>query len=86
MSLLAKNAAGKEGDYLEFHAPLLRLQESSPNPLGRAVLWTLLVLLAGLVVWALVGRLDVVAIAEGRLTATSRSCSPRRPESSSTSW
>ena len=67
MSQLARNAPAKEGDYLEFHAPLLRLQESSPNPLGRAVLWTLLVLLAGLVVWALVGRLDVVAIAEGRL-------------------
>ena len=67
MSLLARFAARKEDDYLEFHAPLLRLQESSPNPLGRKVLWTLLVLLAGLVVWALVGRLDVVAVAQGRL-------------------
>ena len=53
--------------YLEFHAPLLRLQASAPNPLGRAVLWTLLIMLAGLIAWTLLGRLDVVAVAEGKL-------------------
>jgi HlyD family secretion protein len=51
----------------DFSPPLLRLQESMPNPLGRKVLWTLLVLLAGLVVWAVAGRLDIVAVAEGKL-------------------
>jgi HlyD family secretion protein len=38
-----------------------------PNPLGRKVLWTLLLLLGGLVIWAVFGRLDIVAVAEGKL-------------------
>lgn len=58
---------GGEADYLDFHAPLLRLQAASPNPLGRKVLWTLLLMLCGLVLWALLGRLDVVAVADGKL-------------------
>jgi HlyD family secretion protein len=58
-------------DPLDFSPPLLRLQESAPNPLGRKVLCTLLILLAGLLVWALVGRLDIVAVAEGKLVPES---------------
>ncbi|MBI5780791.1 MAG: HlyD family type I secretion periplasmic adaptor subunit, partial [Rhodocyclales bacterium] len=42
-----------EPDPLEFAPPLLRLQESPPNPLGRAVLKALLALLVALIVWAL---------------------------------
>ena len=56
-----------EPDVLAFHPPLLRLTDTPPNPLGRNVLWLLLSLLAGLLVWALVGRLDIVAVAEGKL-------------------
>ena len=54
-------------DPLEFAPPLLRLQESAPNPLGRKVLWAILVLVGGLLLWALLGRLDIVAVATGRL-------------------
>jgi HlyD family secretion protein len=54
-------------DPLDFSSPLIRLQEAPPNPLGRKVLWALLVLLALLLVWALLGRLDIVAVAEGKL-------------------
>ena len=52
---------------LDFSPPLLRLTDSPPNPLGRKVLWTLLLLLAALLLWALLGRLDIVAVAEGKL-------------------
>lgn len=38
-----------------------------PNPLGGKVLWTLLILLAALLVWAIFGQLDIVAVAEGKL-------------------
>ena len=57
----------READPLEFSPSLLRLQEAPPNPLGRKVLWTLLVLLAALLLWALIGKLDIVAVAEGKL-------------------
>ncbi|WP_313951982.1 HlyD family type I secretion periplasmic adaptor subunit [Accumulibacter sp.] len=65
MKLPSFNVA--EPDYHEFSPPLLRLQEASPNPLGRKVLWLLVGMLVLLVLWALIGRLDIVAVAEGKL-------------------
>jgi HlyD family secretion protein len=56
-----------EVDPLDFSPPLLRLQDAPPNPLGRKVLWLLLGLLAALLLWATFGRLDIVAVAEGKL-------------------
>lgn len=38
-----------------------------PRPLPRVLLWTLLLLVGILIGWALVGRLDIVATAEGKL-------------------
>ena len=66
-SLLPKT----EPNPLDFSPPLLRLQDSPPNPVGRAVMTTLFVLLAALLVWAIVGKLDIVAIAEGKLVPQS---------------
>ena len=51
----------------DFSAPLLRLQETPPSPLGRKVLWALLLMILALMVWALLGKLDIVAVAEGKL-------------------
>ncbi len=56
-----------EANPLDFSPPLLRLQEAPPNPLGRKVLWSLLALLLALLLWALIGKLDIVAVAEGKL-------------------
>lgn len=56
-----------EPDYHHFSPPLLRLTDAPPNPLGRKVLWSLLILLGALLVWALLGPLDIVAVAEGKL-------------------
>lgn len=56
-----------EANPLDFSPPLLRLQEAPPNPLGRKVLWSLLALLLALFLWALIGKLDIVAVAEGKL-------------------
>lgn len=56
----------------EFLPALLQLQEEAPSPLPRLVLWLLLALVAGLAVWACLGKLDVVAVAEGRLVPRSQ--------------
>lgn len=56
-----------EVDPLDFSPPLLRLRDAPPNPLGRKVLWLLFSLLAALLLWAFLGRLDIVAVAEGKL-------------------
>src|SRR5258705_3180438 len=56
----------------EFLPEILALQEERPSPLPRFVLWSILALLGALAVWTCVGRLDVVAIAEGRLVPKSQ--------------
>lgn len=56
-----------DADPADFAPPLLRLQDSPPNPLGRKVLWALLAMLAALLLWAAIGKLDIVAVAEGKL-------------------
>ncbi|MET0980466.1 MAG: HlyD family type I secretion periplasmic adaptor subunit [Telluria sp.] len=66
-----KKSTAKASSALDFSPPLLRLQASSPNPLGRKVLWALLILLVLLAVWMVVGRLDIVAVAEGKLVPQS---------------
>lgn len=54
-------------DHLDFSPAIIRLQEKPPAPLGRAVLKTVIVLFCGLLVWAAFGRLDIVAVADGKL-------------------
>ena len=50
-----------------FERGLSGVSESPPSPLPRAVLWSLLALIGILLVWAVVGQLDIVATAEGKL-------------------
>lgn len=68
---LTKALRPQEPAALDFAPPLLRLQERAPNPLGRAVLWALLALLAVLLLGAVFGRLDIVAVADGKLVPAS---------------
>lgn len=65
MKLLARFLP--DPDPLDFAPPLLRLQDRAPNPLGRKVLWVLLFFLFGLLLWVLFGKLDIVAVARGKL-------------------
>lgn len=54
-------------DPLDFSPGLLRIQAKPPTPFARAVLYGLLILLSLLFIWAVFGKLDVVASAEGKL-------------------
>ncbi|HET7875520.1 MAG TPA: HlyD family type I secretion periplasmic adaptor subunit [Methylomirabilota bacterium] len=51
----------------EFLPAALEIQEAPPSPVGRAVLWTVVVVFATAVIWASLGRIDVVAVARGKL-------------------
>lgn len=51
----------------EFRPAIVRLREAPPGPLGRAVLWAMLVFFAALLGWSAIGRLDIVAVADGKL-------------------
>ena len=65
---IVKNA---QRDHLDFHPSLIRLQHSAPPPQGRRVLWAILALVAFLIGWALLGRLDIVAVADGKVIPAS---------------
>lgn len=55
----------------DFSPAILALEKQAPSPLPRALLWTLAALLACLVLGAFVGRLDMIAVAHGRLVPQS---------------
>jgi HlyD family secretion protein len=54
-------------DQADFSPPLLRIQERPPAPLAGWMLRLLVALLAGIVLWSVFGRLDIVAVADGKL-------------------
>ncbi|MEK7862204.1 MAG: biotin/lipoyl-binding protein, partial [Chloroflexota bacterium] len=67
MEALERDDRRGRADPRQFRPALVRLQELPPSPLGRKMLWALLVFLAALIAWAAIGKLDIVAVAEGRL-------------------
>lgn len=51
----------------EFLPAYLRIEREPPSPLPRRVLYCLVALLIGLALWAVFGRLDIIASADGKL-------------------
>ena len=60
-----------QADAYDFAPDILRLQHQPPSPLPRAILWSLLALLVCLLLWAIFGKLDIVAVAQGKLVPQS---------------
>lgn len=55
----------------DFAPALLRIQETLPSPLHGSVLRALLALLAVLVAWSALAKLDIVAVTDGKLVPSS---------------
>jgi HlyD family secretion protein len=55
----------------EFVPDIVRAQQQPPSPLPRTVLYALLALFGVMLLWACFGRLDVVAVAQGKLVPQS---------------
>ena len=58
-------------DALDFSPGLLSIQESPPGRLPRVVMYTVGVLFFLLLLWAAIGKLDIIASAEGKLVPQS---------------
>jgi hemolysin D len=56
-----------QADPADFSPPLLRIQEKPPAPLAGWMLRILVLLVTSLLLWAAFGRLDIVAVADGKL-------------------
>ena len=62
---------GLKAEALEFAPAILRVEQKSPSPLPRLVLYALLGLFAVALLWAAFGRLDIIAVAQGKLVPQS---------------
>ena len=58
-------------DALDFAPAILQAQHQPPSPFPRFVLYTLLGLLGVMLIWTVLGRLDIVAVAQGKLVPQS---------------
>lgn len=58
-------------DPREFAPALLRIQSTPPAPMAGAVLFLLVAMFAALVSWSALGRLDIVAVTDGKLVPSS---------------
>lgn len=66
---LKSRKAWRETDFLP---AALEIIETPPNPLGRAILWVLLAFLTLALIWSIVAKVDVVAVAPGKVIAAGR--------------
>lgn len=63
----------KNDQELAFLPAALEIQEQPPSPIGRAIMWTIIALFSTSVIWAFFGRLDIVAVAHGKVIPQGRS-------------
>lgn len=54
--------------YYEFLPAALEVQSAPPPKFARSIIWTLVCLLVVAVTWACIGRVDIVAVASGKIT------------------
>src|SRR5262245_22321662 len=68
-----RGADRPRGAELEFLPEVLEVQLTPPSPIGRATAWTVMAILVAAAVWATVSRVDVVAVAHGKVIPSGHS-------------
>jgi len=69
---------GKMGEYrrqiqmLEFVPAALEIQDKPPSPLGRKIAYILILLFVIAIAWAALGKINIVAVAEGKIISSGR--------------
>lgn len=56
----------------EFLAPALEILETPPSPVRVALIWIICGLVVGSLTWAYFGRIDIIAVAQGKFQPTGR--------------
>lgn len=59
--------AGTSGQAIEFLPAVLEIQDAPPSPIGRAILWTIMLAFASAVAWSSLSQVDIVAVAPGKI-------------------
>ena len=63
----------KRRDENAFLPAALEIQESPPSPIGRAIIWLILIFFVATLIWATFGKTDIVAVAQGRIIPSGHS-------------
>lgn len=61
------------GQALEFLPAVLEIQDVPPSPIGRAILWTIMLVFASAVAWSSLSHVDIVAVAPGKIIPSGHS-------------
>lgn len=56
----------------DFLPAALEVMETPPNPLGRLIMWSLLGFVALALLWSIVAKIDIVAVAPGKVTSAGK--------------
>jgi len=60
-------------DELAFLPAALEIVETPPSPIGRAIVYTVVAVFGAALAWASIGRVDIVAVAPGKIIPSGRS-------------
>jgi hemolysin D len=58
---------------LDFLPAVLEIQDAPPSPIGRAILWTIMLVFTAAVTWSSLSWVDIVAVAPGKIIPSGHS-------------
>ena len=61
------SCSAARGEAIEFLPAILEIQDAPPSPIGRAILWTIMLAFASAGTWSSLSHVDIVAVAPGKI-------------------
>ncbi len=66
-------AVRRQRDEIEFLPAALEVLETPVSPVGRALMWALMLLFTIALLWSIIGKVDIVAVAQGKVVPDGQS-------------
>ncbi|MBB5320133.1 HlyD family type I secretion periplasmic adaptor subunit [Marinobacter oulmenensis] len=67
-----KTSVLSESDIYEFMPAAIEIEKTPASPIGRTVLYAIMLLFALAILWAIFGKIDIVAVAQGKVVPGER--------------
>src|SRR4029453_12154544 len=68
----ADRKPARRREELAFLPAALEIAETPPSPVGRTIIWTIVVVFSAALAWACLGTVDIVAVAMGKIIPSGR--------------
>jgi hemolysin D len=73
LSRRQRHTTPAKGQAWEFLPAVLEIEEAPPSPVGRLFTWTIMIVFAAAILWAALGTIDIVAVAQGKIIPSGHS-------------